>query len=151
MLLLSSVSQKMRCLNLFSRLEFREGAHVTLNQLTIYALSVWQVYTAFVVGQQRNLAFFPVKGSDILRIDSKTIWSELAICYLHREGILMQDFTQVKIRFKDLRSQNAMHEVKFCSVRCKDIRTDDFQRKVKFSSMVFCFVSDVYMVMFLGL
>lgn len=56
----------------------------------------------------------------------------------------MQDFTQVKIRFKDLRSQNAMHEVKFCSVRCKDIRTDDFQRKVKFSSMVFCFVSDVY-------
>lgn len=55
----------------------------------------------------------------------------------------MQDFTQVKIRFKDLRSQNAMHEVKFCSVRCKDIRTDDFQRKVKFSSMVFCFVSDV--------
>lgn len=56
----------------------------------------------------------------------------------------MRDLTQVKIRFKELRSQNAMCEVKFCSVRCKDIRTDDFQRKVKFSSMAFCFVSDVY-------
>lgn len=52
-------------------------------------------------------------------IDSKDVWPQLGICYLHRQGRLMQGLTLVKIRFKELGSQNAMHKVKFFLVRCQ--------------------------------
>lgn len=52
-------------------------------------------------------------------IDSKDVWPQLGICYLHRQGRLMQGLTLVKIRFKELGSQNAMRKVKVFLVRCR--------------------------------